>query len=444
MLTAFMFLTDACAGAWPRAIEAVFGGALCALLLHYNLSSKPTSSASHDQACNSPSVLSRNGKSSSKQDFKNTLSYLLSNQNTDVDTFTVFHLFLLKQLHDQWREAFPTIQPYYAIKCNPDPKLIVELHQLGVRFDCASYHEVQLAISLGVPGANIIFANTCKKTHDMQYASAMGVHLTTVDCTSELTKIARDFKHAKVLVRIECDDPHAIIPFHGKFGAREDEWPSLLETALALQVDLVGVAFHVGSGCSNPQMYARAIARAHAFTVLASSRRYGFQLRILDIGGGFSSPIKCDIAHVIRASMQEYFGSTMTVIAEPGRYFAESVCTHYTRIIGTRARGHRREVWIDDSIYGSFVDAAHGYFDAMPERVHETPRPPQNTIVAMEHETVIYGSTCDGADVIVKMRVMPELHIGDWLRYHRMGAYTNALASSFNGMNYQNILRVYE
>ena len=37
-------------------------------------------------------------------------------------------------------------------------------------------------------------------------------------------------------------------------------------------------------------------------------------------------------------------------------------------------------------------------------------------------------------DVIAKDAAMEELHVGDWLAFEQMGAYTNAAATTFNGM----------
>ncbi|MCI4382442.1 hypothetical protein PGIGA_G00015060 [Pangasianodon gigas] len=48
-----------------------------------------------------------------------------------------------------------------------------------------------------------------------------------------------------------------------KFGATLKSSRLLLEQAKELGLDIVGVSFHVDSGCTDPQMYAQAIADAH-------------------------------------------------------------------------------------------------------------------------------------------------------------------------------------
>ncbi|KAL6257017.1 hypothetical protein P5V15_011953 [Pogonomyrmex californicus] len=47
--------------------------------------------------------------------------------------------------------------------------------------------------------------------------------------------------------------------------------------------------------------------------------------------------------------------------------------------------------------------------------------------------STLWGPTCDSMDVIVKDVLMPELHIGDWLVWEDVGAYTLCMATTFNG-----------
>jgi len=45
-----------------------------------------------------------------------------------------------------------------------------------------------------------------------------------------------------------------------------------------------------------------------------------------------------------------------------------------------------------------------------------------------------FGPTCDSMDCIAKDVPMEELQVGEWVAFSQMGAYTNAAASTFNGM----------
>lgn len=43
-----------------------------------------------------------------------------------------------------WQQQLPRIKPYYAVKCNDDPRIVQILAGLGAGFDCASKNELKL------------------------------------------------------------------------------------------------------------------------------------------------------------------------------------------------------------------------------------------------------------------------------------------------------------
>ena len=70
-----------------------------------------------------------------------------------------------------------------------------------------------------------------------------------------------------------------------KFGAPRHRWRELLEKARHYNVPVVGVSFHVGSGCRDASRYEMALKDAReVFDVAAEC---GHEMSILDIGGGF-------------------------------------------------------------------------------------------------------------------------------------------------------------
>lgn len=70
------------------------------------------------------------------------------------------------------------------------------------------------------------------------------------------------------------------------FTAPRSRWVPLLSAAKEHGLQVVGVSFHVGSGCRDPTRYDLALRDAKELFQLAE-KDYGFKMRILDIGGGF-------------------------------------------------------------------------------------------------------------------------------------------------------------
>jgi len=48
---------------------------------------------------------------------------------------------------DQWYQELPMVEPFYAVKCNPDPTIVRLLAALGCGFDCATKGEIDMVLN---------------------------------------------------------------------------------------------------------------------------------------------------------------------------------------------------------------------------------------------------------------------------------------------------------
>ncbi|XP_043685376.1 ornithine decarboxylase-like [Vespula pensylvanica] len=353
------------------------------------------------------------------------------------EAFYVLDIGDIVRKHQIWKEKLPRVDPYYAVKCNDNLIVIEVLAALGIGFDCASKTEINKVLSTGVDPSRIIFANPAKPASHIRHAAAMGVDTMTVDNESELHKIKKLFPTAKIVIRIRCDAEVAQCQLGMKFGCDPtQEAPNLLRLASILNLDVVGISFHVGSGCQDPPVYQRAIHHARLLFDLASD--LGFNPYLLDIGGGYpgnkgSSIDK--IADVINKALDEYFNTdAVHIIAEPGRFYVASAFTLATSIHSKRSvRGDENSpnsithnmYYINDGVYGSFNCLLYDH-----QRV--TPLPLKNGCGKMIPSS-IWGPTCDGLDQVVENILLYEMDLGDWIIFENMGAYTLPVASPFNG-----------
>src|SRR5437763_4141497 len=62
----------------------------------------------------------------------------------------------------RFRAAMPRVRPHYAVKANPDRRVIKVLIQEGGGFEIASTAELDLLMALGVPGAEVFYSHTGK------------------------------------------------------------------------------------------------------------------------------------------------------------------------------------------------------------------------------------------------------------------------------------------
>lgn len=356
-----------------------------------------------------------------------------------------------------WKALLPQVEPFYAVKCNPDPTLLRTLAQAGLGFDCASRVEMQAVLSLGVTPDRILYANPCKQPSHLRFASEVGVPLSVIDSESELQKTADIDPDAEVLLRIGVDDSQSQCVMSNKYGATLEEVPRLLAQAKKLGVTIRGVSFHVGSGCYQPQSFADAVERAA--DVFEQASALGMQLDVLDVGGGFpgsdSDRITFkDIASSLSGALEQHFPPERGVrlIAEPGRFIAEATSTFACNVIGkkvvapTAETGPHNMYYINDGLYGSFNCILYDH--ATPQCKVLLPKGLNEPIDAAAEDTgggaaeeseakpncSIWGPTCDGFDCVAKEATLPELSVGSWVYFENMGAYTAAAGSTFNGI----------
>ena len=95
----------------------------------------------------------------------------------------------LERQFQRFRKCLPEVTPYYAIKANPNPKIIKTFIKLGAGFDVASASEMKLVLSLGAARDKIIFANTVKSAEDIITARHRQVPMMTFDTFSSRPRL---------------------------------------------------------------------------------------------------------------------------------------------------------------------------------------------------------------------------------------------------------------
>uniref|UniRef100_A0A8C4W9L5 Antizyme inhibitor 2 n=1 Tax=Gopherus evgoodei TaxID=1825980 RepID=A0A8C4W9L5_9SAUR len=347
-------------------------------------------------------------------------------RHCDKRAFFVADLGDVVKKHLRFLKALPHVKPFYAVKCNSSEGVVRTLAALGAGFDCANKTEIALVQSIGVPPDKIIYTNPCKQISQIKYAASHGVQLMAFDNEVELRKVARSHPHARMVLCIATDNPRSSAFLSVKFGATLKSCRHLLETAKEMNVEIVGISFHVGNGCLDLQAFPRSIADA----------RLVFEMGVS--GFFFPLPSTNQIAATINSALDLYFpeGCGVEIIAKPGRYYVASAFTLAVNVIDKQEvpldppeSGSKKNIlyYINDGIYGSFSCI---FFDrTCPSPVlHKKPSPHHPLF-----SSSLRGPPCDGKDCIADGLELPELQVGDWLTFENMGAYTIAASSSFNG-----------
>lgn len=364
----------------------------------------------------------------------------------DENSFFVCDLGEIRRLYKNWQTQLPGIQPFYAVKCNPDMQMLREMASLGANFDCASKAEIEKVLSLGVSPERIIYANPCKASSFIRYAAKNKVLKSTFDNVEELHKIKKYHPESQLLLRISTDDSTAQCRLSTKYGCEMENVGMLLEAVKKLGLNLVGVSFHVGSGASDFTALHQAVRDAR--TVFDQARdAFGLpELKILDVGGGFQFESFNESSFVLKESIKQFFPrdtfEDLRIIAEPGRYFAATAFTLAANVIGKRTLSARESmIYINDGVYGNMNCILFDHQEPTPRTLfhnnefhyHDNDSSSKHSSPS-KHKVSIWGPTCDGLDCITKeYYIKYDLVAGDWLYFPNLGAYTSSAATPFNG-----------
>jgi len=330
----------------------------------------------------------------------------------------------------------------YAVKCNPHPLVLNALFKGGIRhFDTASLTEIA-QVSDAFDDVHTYFMHPVKARAVITAAYRVyGVRHFVVDHHDELNKVIEEAgaQGNTIIVRVNtppADD--ALYHLAAKFGAAPDEAAELMKEAAARGCT-VGLAFHVGSQCRSPEAYSGALELLGEVM-----RKAGVEPVCIDVGGGFPAaygdrPVPALDAYMeaIRRGLKQLgLNPNVEIFAEPGRALVAQGCSLLTQV---QLRKDDR-LYINDGIYGSLSEMATVAI-RLPARLIRLEGPVSDKM----GEFALNGPTCDSLDVLPGTFTLPEdVREGDWIEIDQVGAYSNALATRFNGFHPETFVQVFD
>ena len=342
----------------------------------------------------------------------------------------------LRENYGQFRKYLPRVQVYYAVKANSAPEIVRTFYEAGGSFDVASVAEF-LTVHENVKDLpeeqrqafiwdRIIYANPIKATETLEQLDPYKP-LVTYDNYEEVLKIAKHAPRAGLVLRLRVPNTGSMVELSSKFGALPGEAVDLIAFARNNKLEVEGLSFHVGSQCTNVQNYIQALHLAAE--VFAEAKSRGFELKLLDIGGGFPAhyddtiPAFKTLAKAINPELDRLFPPPIEILAEPGRFLVASAATAISKIIGKAVREGKLCYYVDDGVYHTFSGVI---FDHCQYPLRSFKKGPGQICS-------VFGPTCDALDTISLAEHLPDLGLGDLLYAPNIGAYSAASSTSFNG-----------
>jgi ornithine decarboxylase len=351
----------------------------------------------------------------------------------------------LRENYAQFRKHLPRVQVYYAVKANSDPAIVQTLYDAGASFDVASVAEFMTVHQKieHLPEKErqdfiwdrIIYANPIKAIETLELLAPYKP-LVTYDNYEEVMKIARHAPHAGLVLRLRVPNTGSMVELSSKFGALPGEAVDLIAFAHNNKLEVEGLSFHVGSQCTNPENYNQALHLAAGSFEEGKTR--GFNLKLLDIGGGFPAhydatvPPFTRVARMINAELDRLFPKSIEILAEPGRFLVASAATAVAQIIGKAVRGGKLSYYLNDGVYQTYSGVI---FDHCQYPLKSFKKGPTQICS-------VFGPTCDALDTISMTEELPDLDLGELVYAENIGAYSAASSTYFNGFPPARIVHV--
>lgn len=349
----------------------------------------------------------------------------------------IVDLDIIEQNYQALHKALPHAHIYYAVKANPAQDILKILAHHGCAFDVASIGEIKLCLALNIPPSKISFGNTVKSKEALIFSHQIGISLFAFDSREELEKIAKYAPKSRVYCRLAVINNGASWPLSRKFGTDTQHACDLLRLAKSLDLEPVGVSFHVGSQQSLVSAYDDAIAQAAP--IFHKLKEDDIHLSLLNLGGGFPSDYGIEIPKIsafgtaIKNAIEKYLPDfKLHLMVEPGRYMVGNAGIIHTEVLLASTRssqeGAIRWVYLDIGRFGGLAET-EGESICYPFKTEKDD--------AEKIPSIIAGPTCDSADVLYEKKpiMLPHnLIAGDKIMLLSTGAYVSTYCStSFNG-----------
>ena len=349
-------------------------------------------------------------------------------------------------------EAFAELKPTicFSIKSLANLGVLKLLAEAGSGFDVVSGGELARALAVGAEAGRIVYAGVGKTDREIAEAIEAGIGLFNVESEAEFENIARLAAEAgrqvRTALRLNPDvyDPKthtytATGKKETKFGVDIDRAREFFRTyGRNEHARLDAIHLHLGSPIYSAEPYVQAIHKT--LDLVDSLRGEGFEVRTLDIGGGFAADYEEGASPLAAAYAAEIVpllaGRGLEVVLEPGRQIACNAGVLLTRALYVKRGGEKRFVIVDgamtDLVRPAMYGSEHFVYPARLAGGAPAPRRKIDYAPAGGEKVDVVGGVCESSDFLAKDRLLPPMARGDLLAVFSAGAYGFVMSSQYN------------
>jgi diaminopimelate decarboxylase len=332
---------------------------------------------------------------------------------------------------------FSGFEVHYAVKANPNPRLLRIIASYGFGADCVSYNEIVAAIEAGFKPSEIVFAGVGKT--DKEISGALKADIFCFNCESipEIEVIdelaAKQNKIASIALRI---NPYIEAHTHkyittaieeSKFGINTWELEDVVKRLSTLKnIKLSGMHFHVGSQITRMSVFQSLCARINELQEWFRERN--FELSVINVGGGlgidYENPEKNPRFPEYFSLLNEFIDikQGQKIHIEPGRAIVGQCGSLISKVLYIKNGSNTLFAIIDASMTELIRPALY-------QAKHKIENLTSKGNI-LQYDVV--GPVCESSDIFGKLIELPETKRGDIIAIRSAGAYGEAMSSRYN------------
>jgi diaminopimelate decarboxylase len=328
----------------------------------------------------------------------------------------------------------------FALKANPDPRILAVLRALGtpgapdsVGIDACSPGEVLHALANGWQPEEISHTGTNVSERDLDILLAHPIRL-NLDAGSQLERVGRRAPGRTVGIRVNPGAGAGYtehLSYAGerptKFGVTDDRLDDAITAVRRHGLVVDTLHFHAGSGWLGDQLDGFELALTRATTFLDRLLDAGFPIREVNVGGGLGRVARdgeraVDLdayAQVVARHLGPY---GVTAAFEPGDLVMKDAGVLLGEVVSVERRGETTFVGLD---LGWNVNCAYFIYRYAQEIV-----PVQEPLRDRTQLVTVAGHINEAGDVFAEDYPFPDVAEGEAVAILNAGGYLQAMSST--------------
>jgi diaminopimelate decarboxylase len=329
-------------------------------------------------------------------------------------------------LEDMASNLDPDIKLWYACKANPMSAILKVLRNLGFGIDVASSGELHQVLNAGIEPKHVLATGPGKSKPYLEHLIDSGVKTIVLESLNQaywLNEIA-EAKGVELdcLLRVQLDWDEGKSVLGGDditpFGISSTEWLGM-DRDKTKSLNIRG--FHVfqwGNILDISKL--ENIWRKTIVEMQDLSKKMKIEMEVLDLGGGLGIPYTFDEAPIIFKEVKELLVSLKNeyklnkIWMELGRFTVGECGYYFTKVVDKKTARGRDIIVTDGGI--NHIARVPLVNQTFPAKAFSSSKEPKK-------KYHIHGPLCTALDFLGAFDLPEDITIGDWVVFHKAGAY---------------------